>query len=40
MNAKTRPAISWGGAYLQITYAMIVVAVLPAIIAVLVHLSH
>lgn len=41
MNAKIRPAMSWGGAYLKITYAMIGIAVLPAVVA-LVHtlVSH
>jgi len=33
MNTKTRPAMSWGGAYLKITYAMIGIAILPAIVA-------
>jgi hypothetical protein len=33
MNTKIRPAMSWGGAYLKITYAMIGIAVLPAVVA-------
>ena len=33
MNTKIRPAMSWGGAYLKITYAMIGIAILPAVFA-------
>jgi hypothetical protein len=33
MNTKIRPAMSWDGAYLKITYAMIGIAILPAIVA-------
>jgi hypothetical protein len=35
MNTKIRPAMSWGGAYLKITYAMIGIAILPAVVALL-----
>jgi hypothetical protein len=34
MSTKIRPAMSWGGAYLKITYAMIGIAILPAVVAV------
>jgi hypothetical protein len=34
MLMKARPAMAWGGTYLKITYVMLGVAILPAVIAV------
>jgi hypothetical protein len=33
MKTNDRPAMAWNGAYLKITYAMIGIAILPAIAA-------